>query len=139
MPTHTHAHSVTRPALGRGEHKAAAPRTTSSWAWPVSLGVVYGVYLLFLTSSNGVSDGWAAIQGLVAAVVLAAICYFVGRWQHGRMAEAEAAVYGVVFGVAMGYLLSASGETWLRSTLVGLALGASLAVATFYFVYSRGR
>lgn len=134
------SHTITPPVMRRRERGVTSEgRTVSSWAWPIGLGLVYGVYALVVEHGNGTGAGWAAVRGMSAAVVLAAVCYLIGRWQRTWPAEAVGTAYGVVCSVSMGYLLSLAGRDWLWSSLVGLAIGASLGLSTFYFVHMRGR
>ncbi|GAA1909826.1 hypothetical protein [Streptantibioticus ferralitis] len=121
---------------GRPHHRTAQAHR-SSWVVPTVLGVIFGAYALFLEQANGVSAGTAALRGLVAAVVMAAVCFLIGRRQRWMQAESQAIAYGVVFGMAMGYLINLSGATLLKSSLLGLAFGGGMVVATFYLSYAR--
>ncbi|AEW92635.1 hypothetical protein SCATT_02640 [Streptantibioticus cattleyicolor NRRL 8057 = DSM 46488] len=112
---------------------------TGSWLWPLVLAVFIGGYALFLYHNHGHSPEDSGLRGAVTAIVFGVLCYLAGRWHHGRRAELTAGVYGAVFGIGLGFLLFLSGETLLRSSLVGFALGASMGLSTYYFAHMRGR
>ncbi|WP_269858587.1 hypothetical protein [Streptomyces sp. RPT161] len=126
-----------QPARHGRPHQRVTQRHRSGWVVPAVLGFAFGAYALFLEQANGVDAGIAALRGLVAAVVLGAVCFVIGRRQHWMQAESQAAAYGVVFGMAMGYLLNLSGWSLLRSCLLGLVFGLAMAAGTFYFSYMR--
>ena len=109
----------------------------SAWAVPLVIGLVFGGWSLFVEQDNGVDTGVAALRGLVAWVVMAVVCYLIGRRQRWMQPETQAIAYGVVFGIAMGYLINLGGHWWLRSTLMGLAFGLGMGVTTFYYSYAR--
>ncbi|WP_127360246.1 hypothetical protein [Actinacidiphila soli] len=122
--------------------QATAPtrrrRTTrSSWGAPIELGVVFGGYAAWISNSNGGSTTRTALIAVVGTVALAIVCYVVGRVGPAVARELRAALHGAVFGCAMGYLLSLSGYSLLRASLVGLALGASVTAASFYWFYEH--
>ncbi|MGW0901511.1 hypothetical protein ACWD0G_31855, partial [Streptomyces goshikiensis] len=48
------------------------------------------------------------------------------------LAELRAAAYGVFAAIAMGYLYSLSGQSILRSVLIGLAVGLATGAGAFY-------
>jgi hypothetical protein len=106
---------------------------------PLLLGVAVGLYAVFLEHTQGAPAGRAWLVGLITCAVTAVICYAVGRVQDGLMREVRAATYGAVFGGAMGYLLSLSGWTILKASLVGLVLGMSMVVVSFYLFYTHQR
>ena len=124
-----HARSATPSSRGR---YFSAPTGMSSWAIPATLAVSYCLYTAFIADDHGWSTGLTWLIALVAGAVLGIVCYVVGRWQSGRQPETVAVVYGVVFGIAMGYLLSLNEWPILKSCGVGLALAASMAVAVYY-------
>ncbi|MDX6351290.1 MAG: hypothetical protein QOF84_6080 [Streptomyces sp.] len=109
----------------------------SSWGTPVALGVVFGGYAAWIANSNGSSTTRTTLIAVVGTVALALVCYVVGRVGPAVARELRSALYGIVFGCAMGYLLSLSGYSLLRASLVGLALGASMTAASFYWFYEH--
>lgn len=135
MSTHT-AGPVRHELPGRAQ--PAAPHI-AAWAVPVVLGVAYGGYTTFEDAENGRSAGAAGILGAVVTVIVVAVCYFIGRVQAGVQAETRAFMYGIFFGCAMGFLVSVSGDSILKSAGIGLALGLSMGLVTFYIAYGKGR
>lgn len=136
MPSHTPAlrHQGTR-ASARG----ASGRSMASWAVPASLAVVYMLYTVFLAGNNGYTGGQGWLMGFISAIVVFALCYAIGQLQHRVQPETASALYAVVFGCAMGWLLSLSGQTWLKAGFLGLALAISMGVAIFYVDHSHRR
>ncbi|OEJ25935.1 hypothetical protein AS594_16960 [Streptomyces agglomeratus] len=104
---------------------------------PAVLGVVYGFYASFLARDAGPITGWNVVFGILCAVVLAALCLLLGRVQGALIPLVRASAYGTLFGVALGFLHSLAGNTILESAVVGLALAAGMAAATFYIFYTR--
>ncbi len=129
QPVRTTAHGRPRLPVGQGHR--------SAWVVPLIIGFVFGGWSLFVAQDSGADAGTAAIGGLVAWVVMAVVCFLIGRRQHRMQAESQAIAYGVVFGVAMGYLINLGGHGWLRSSLMGLAFGLAMGATTFYFSYAR--
>lgn len=109
----------------------------SSWGVPAAIALVYCLYTAFVAGDNNRSTGRTWLIALVSAGILGVVCYAVGRWQTGRQAETVGAAYGVVFGCAMGYLLSLNGWSILRTALIGLALAASMGVCAFYISHTH--
>jgi hypothetical protein len=106
----------------------SAPRGLSSVAIPAFIALCYCLYAAFIAGDNGWSTGLTWLIALVS-----------GRWQSGRQPETVAAVYGVIFGLAMGYLLSLNGWSILKSCGSGLALAAAMAVSVFYIDHTHQR
>ncbi|GFH36449.1 hypothetical protein [Streptomyces pacificus] len=111
-------------------HTAVPQRRQSStlgMVLPAVLGVIYGLYTSFLARMSGESGAAQFAIGLVSCVVLAGLCYALGRYQHGLPRELRAAAYAVLVGSAFGYLHSLSGD----SILMSVVLSAIIAAATF--------
>jgi hypothetical protein len=132
--------SMTQPvptARHERPHPRVRPRQRRAWVVPAVIGFVFGGWALYLEQDNGVDAGAAAWHGLVAWVVMGVVCFLIGRRQRWMQAESQAIAYGVVFGIAMGYLINLGGHGWLRSVLMGLAFGLAMGVTTFYYSYAR--
>ncbi|MBV9022570.1 MAG: hypothetical protein JO362_01910 [Streptomycetaceae bacterium] len=120
---------------GRRKQQGARHRATS-WAIPVVLGVIYGMYALWLDSNSPQPTPTAALLGLIAAIVMGALCYVVGRAQPRWSAETRGIVYGALFGVGMGFLVSlAHTSSVLKCTAIALASGVGMGVCAFYISY----
>lgn len=118
-----------------GEQRQGERRHASAWVIPVVLGVVYGLYALWLDSNSPQPTPTAALLGLIAAIVMGALCYAVGRAQPRMSAEARGIVYGLLFGVGMGFLVSLTNDSVLRSTAIALASGAGMGICACYISY----
>ncbi|WP_328537703.1 hypothetical protein [Streptomyces sp. NBC_00344] len=118
-----------------------APRrqhlSTAAWALPVGLGVAYGFYAAYIQSSgHGLSTAQLVVS-LVSGIALAALAFGLGRIQHRMSRELRSAAYGVLFGGAMGFLYSMTGESVLLSSFIGAGLGAGMLITVFYLLYTH--
>jgi uncharacterized membrane protein len=137
-----HRHGARRTASATPSSRArvlSAPRGLSSVGIPATIALSYCLYAAFVAGDNGWSTGLTWLIALVSAGVLGVVCFAVGRWQSGRQPESIAVVYGMVFGIAMGYLLSLNDWSILKSCGVGLLLAASMAVSVFYIAHTHQR
>ncbi len=120
-----------------GPSPRGALARASSVGIPVVLAIAYCLYAAFMAGDNGWSTGLTWLIALVSGAVLGLVCFVVGRWQAGRQSESVATVYAVVFGCAMGYLLSLSDWSILKASLVGFALALSMGVSVFYISHTH--
>ncbi|MFD5101755.1 hypothetical protein [Streptomyces albidochromogenes] len=104
---------------------------------PVVLGLVYGYYAAFLARDAGAVTGLNFGFGMLCAAVFAGLCFLLGRTQRAMIPLVRAAAYGALTGVAVGFLHSLADNTVLDATIIGLAVGAGMAAATFYIFYTR--
>lgn len=104
---------------------------------PAVLGVVYGIYASFIARDAGPVTGWDVGFGVICAVIVAGLCFLLGRTQRAMIPLVRAAAYGTLFGVALGFLHNLADNTILNSSVVGLALGAGMTAAAFYVFYTR--
>ncbi|MCX4675922.1 hypothetical protein OG413_11495 [Streptomyces sp. NBC_01433] len=131
----THAAMPTR----GGSRASARARHHSplAWALPLTLGVIFGFYAAFIRRDGGPSTGGQVLLGLVSGVALAALCFALGRIQHVLPRELRAAAYGVLTACAIGFLVSLTGTSVLRSTGLGVLVGAVMLCVSFYIFYTR--
>jgi Flp pilus assembly pilin Flp len=125
---HAHAAPSTRPQL---------QLHTSAWAIPLTLGVVFGGYAAFIADNNGASTTRTTLIAVIGCVALTAVCYAVGAARTSLAREPRSAAFGVVFGCAMGYLLSLSGYSVLKAGLVGATLGLAMTATSYYWFYQH--
>ncbi|MFI1965554.1 hypothetical protein ACH429_15815 [Streptomyces pathocidini] len=118
------------------EHRVGALRGMSVGI-PLTLGIAYGLYAAWLSSNNGESNTFITIVALVGGAAVAALCFLLGKAQRRLKREQRAAAYAVLFGGAMGYLQSLSGETWLKAGFLGLFMGLGMAIVVFYLRYTH--
>ncbi|MFI1969653.1 hypothetical protein BLA24_15500 [Streptomyces cinnamoneus] len=138
MPTHSitpgrhygHEGPGPVPRTGRARHADHAGRAT--WAVPVALGVVLGLYAVFLAHDNGFGTAQGWLVGLIAALVSTGAGYALLRWRDRMVAEVRAAAFGALLGTGIGFLYSLTGPTVLRAVEVGLLCGLGMALASYY-------
>ncbi|MFI5768890.1 hypothetical protein ACIA74_10105 [Streptomyces sp. NPDC051658] len=131
----THAAMPTR---GRtGPRAQARGHSALSWAIPVTLGAAYGLYASFILRNNGASGGRQFWYGLITAVVLAVLCFALGRIQHAMLPLVRAVVYGALTAAAVGLLVGLTDSSVLRSSALGLAVGLGMFITTFYIFYTH--
>ncbi|MFG2671773.1 hypothetical protein [Streptomyces sp. NPDC048445] len=121
----------------RGVRARAQHPSTTSWALPVTLGVVLGWYATSIVRGGGVLTGGQLALGLISGAVLAVLCFGLGRVQKRLPVELAAAAYGVLFGGSIGFLYSLSGKSVLAASVLGLLTGAAMLAASFYAFYTR--
>ncbi|MDX3226187.1 hypothetical protein [Streptomyces sp. ME19-01-6] len=118
-------------------HLQARPHPSASWVVPVVLGILYGGWAMFIDHNQGTPAPWAALLGVVAAVVVGALCYLVGRVQSALMPELRSAAYGALFGCAFGFMYSLSGHAVFRSSMMGLGGALAMYAASLYVFRTR--
>lgn len=104
---------------------------------PVTLGLLYGIYVAFADRDHDPLTGGNILLGVVCGVVLAGLCFLLGRTQSRMVRELRAAAYGSLFGVATGFLISLSHASVLKASALGAVLGAAMMLVTFYIFYTR--
>ncbi|MBW5485549.1 hypothetical protein [Streptomyces bambusae] len=119
--TRTHAGQTTRESLIRA----------------LMLGLVYGVYAAFLQRQMGPVDAGNILFGILTGAIFAACMVGMHRVAPRLMRELRATMYGAFAGIAMGYLYSLTGDSVLRSTGIGLLVGAGVGVVAFYRYYTH--
>ncbi|MDT0545973.1 hypothetical protein [Streptomyces lonegramiae] len=130
-PTAAPAHHRHRPHLSL-PHVQVRAHPSASWVVPTVLGILYGGYVMFIDHNQGTPAPWAGLFGLMAAVVVGALCYLIGRTQSALMPELRAAAYGALLGCAFGFLYSVSGHSVFRSSMMGLAGGLAMYAVSYY-------
>ncbi|MEU1310274.1 hypothetical protein ABZ419_15445 [Streptomyces cinnamoneus] len=141
MPTHSimpgrhQAHEGPGPVSRTGHVRTDEATARWTWAVPVTGGLVFGLYAVFLAHDNGFSEltGW--MLGLVAAVVSMGLGYFLIHERNQMIAEVRAAAFGAFFGVCMGFLRSLVDASVLRSVGMGLIFGLCMGLVSYYVFY----
>ncbi|MEE1813242.1 hypothetical protein [Streptomyces sp. BE133] len=131
----THAAMPTRGRTGAGASERR--HSTLAWAIPVTLGAAYGLYASFILRNNGASGGRQFWYGLICAVVLAVLCFGLGRIQHTMIPLVRAVAYGALTAAAIGLLVGLTDSSVLRSSALGLTVGLGMFITTFYIFYTR--
>ncbi|MEU0740073.1 hypothetical protein [Streptomyces sp. NPDC006134] len=118
--------------FGEGVHTAA------KWAVPVVLGLLYGYWAAANRRGGGPITGWNLLFGFLTALVFMVLYIAVRAVAQRLRREAHAAVWAAFAGIALGFLYSQSAEaTVLKSSGMGLLVGAALFVMLFYRYYTR--
>ncbi|MEV6163525.1 hypothetical protein AB0L71_16625 [Streptomyces sp. NPDC052052] len=132
----THAAMPFRRQAGAGAHRRAR-HSAASWAIPVTLGAAYGLYASFILRNHGASGGRQFWYGLITAVVLAVLCFALGRIQHRLLPLVRGVAYGALTSAAIGLLVGLTGSSVLRSSALGLSVGLGMFIASFYLFYTH--
>ncbi|MFB7913575.1 hypothetical protein [Streptomyces sp. NPDC056061] len=134
-----HAMMPTR-RRARGRGPAHARRSNmSAWAVPAVLGAVYGLYASFILRNHGATGYRQFWYGLLTAVVLAVLCFALGRTQRSMLPLVRGAAYGALTAAAIGLLVGLTGSSVLRSSALGLSVGLGMFVTAFYIFYTHER
>ncbi|CAD5970533.1 MULTISPECIES: hypothetical protein [Streptomyces] len=125
----------------KGARAHARPRSLTPYAVavPLALGIIYGFYAAFIRRDGGPSTGGQVVLGLVSGAAVAALCFALGRIQRALPHGLRALAYGALTACAIGFLVSLTDTSVLRSTVLGLVVGVGVFLTTFYLFYSRER
>jgi hypothetical protein len=108
-----------------------------SVAVPVVLGLVYGYWAAANRRSGGEITGWNLLFGFVTAIAFM-VLYAAVRYVAARMIrEVHAIMWGAFAGGTFGFLYSQTDASVLRSSLMGLVIGAVCFVVLFYRYYTH--
>jgi hypothetical protein len=116
-----------------------SPRThaMAKVAVPVVLGLVYGYWAAANRRDAGPITGWNLLFGFLTALVFAVLYAAVREVAPRLRRELHALLWFAFTGCAIGFLYSQTGESVLRSTGLGLVVGAGVLVTLFYRYYTR--
>ncbi|MFE9722209.1 hypothetical protein ACFYQ5_01015 [Streptomyces sp. NPDC005794] len=121
----------------RARTPARQGHSALAWAVPLALGVILGFWAFFIKRDGGATTGGQIWLGVVSGVVFAALCYALVRIRWALPREMRATAFGVLTGVAVGFLSSLHGRSVLTSAAIGLAVGAGMLCTMFYAYYTR--
>ncbi|MFG2990868.1 hypothetical protein ACGFZK_16540 [Streptomyces sp. NPDC048257] len=128
------------PTAPRRQHRRTTDMThlsKSAYARPLLLGLVYGVWAAFMKRQMGPVDAGNVFYGILCGVLFAGIMFALARIGPRMKREVHAAAYGAFGGIAVGYLHSLTDQSILKSTVVGLAVGAGVGAIAFYRYYTH--
>ncbi|MFJ7075389.1 hypothetical protein [Streptomyces sp. NPDC098781] len=116
---------------------SARTHMIASVAVPLVLGLIYGYWAAANRRSGGEITGWNLLFGFLTA--LAFIVAYVGVRALGphMRRELHAVVWAAFVGGSFGFLYSQTDASVLRSSLMGLAVGAAWFVVMFYRYYTH--
>lgn len=106
-------------------------------AVPVTLGILYGVWAPFIQRHGSPLNALQITLGVVSGLAVAGLVFVLMRLPRTMAPELRAMSFGVVAGVSVGFLHSLTYASVLRSSGIGLAVGAAAALATFYYFHTR--
>ncbi|MER5306822.1 hypothetical protein ABT034_03335 [Streptomyces sp. NPDC002773] len=111
--------------------------STHGWGFPVTVGVLYGLYASTVARHGGDTTLGQLWLGLVSAVVLAVGIHTLHRYGRALPRELRAVAWGSLTGIAVGFLFSLSGASVLSSSGLGLAAAGVNAAAAYYAFYTH--
>ncbi|MEJ8670276.1 MULTISPECIES: hypothetical protein [unclassified Streptomyces] len=116
---------------------SARTHRVASVAMPVVLGLVYGYWAAANRRSGGEITGWNLLFGFVTAAAFM-VLYVAVRWVASRMIrEVHAVLWAAFTGGTFGFLYSQAPNTVLRSSIMGLVIGAACFAVLFYRYYTH--
>ncbi|WP_066933255.1 hypothetical protein [Streptomyces sp. NBRC 110611] len=121
-----------RPPEQTSRLAAMAGRVPPTVSLPIIAALAFGCFTIFRAHAAGMKGGPALLYGVAAAVVTGALGLVVVHFQRTMLTETRAIAYGALFGAAVGWNYSLGGETVLKSSGFGFALGAVMLVTALY-------
>ncbi|MEU9051271.1 hypothetical protein AB0D37_12780 [Streptomyces sp. NPDC048384] len=129
--------AVTTGLSGLPDVFSARTHRVASVAVPVVLGLVYGYWAAANRRAGGEITGWNLLFGFVTAAAFM-VLYVAVRWVASQVIrELHAVLWAVFAGGTFGFLYSQGGNSVLRSSIMGLAIGAAFFVVLFYRYYTH--
>ncbi|WP_405585842.1 hypothetical protein [Streptomyces sp. NBC_01092] len=104
---------------------------------PIVLGLVYGYWAAANRRSGGEITGWNLLFGFVTAIAFMILYVGVRALAPHMRREQHAIVWGVFGGGSFGFLYSQTDASVLRSSIMGLVIGAVFFVVLFYRYYTH--
>lgn len=108
-----------------------------TWAGPVVLGIVYGIWTAANARDGGAPTGGNILLGFVAGAAFAVLYAAVRRAAPALPRELRAAAWATFAGIAFGFLYSLGGASVLRSAGMAAVVAAAVFAVTFYRYYTR--
>ncbi|MFE3247934.1 hypothetical protein [Streptomyces sp. NPDC059209] len=106
-------------------------------AVPVALGILYGIWAPFIQRHGSPLNALQITLGVVSGLAVAVLVFVLMRLPKTMTPELRALAFGVVAGVSVGFLHSLTYASVLRSSGIGMVVGAAAAIATFYYFHTR--
>lgn len=117
--------------FGPGAHRAV------KWALPLVLGLLFGYWAAANRRGGGPLTGWNLLFGFVAAFAFMALYVAVRALAPRLRREPHALLWAGFAGAAVGFLVSQTGSTLLRSAGLGLVVAAAFLAVLFYRFSTR--
>ncbi|MFJ8634886.1 hypothetical protein [Streptomyces sp. NPDC093568] len=116
---------------------SARTHRVASVAVPVVLGLVYGYWAAANRRAGGEITGWNLLFGFVTTIAFIILYVGVRALAPHMRRELHAVVWAAFTGGAFGFLYSQTDASVLRSSLMGLAVGAVCFAVMFYRYYTH--
>jgi uncharacterized membrane protein YsdA (DUF1294 family) len=116
---------------------SARTHRVASVAVPVVLGLVYGYWAAANRRSGGEITGWNLLFGFVTAVAFMVLYVAVRQVASRTIREVHAILWSAFVGGAFGFLYSQTDASVMKSSFLGLAIGAVGFVVLFYRYYTH--
>ncbi|MBD0708984.1 MULTISPECIES: hypothetical protein [unclassified Streptomyces] len=113
------------------------PFRPHGWLFPAVVGVFYGLYATTVARHGGPATLGQLWLGLLSAALLAGGIHALRRYGRAFHREARSAAWGVLTGVAVGFLYSLSGASVFSSSGLGLAFAGLAGVGAYYLFYTH--
>ncbi|MCT7357285.1 hypothetical protein N4P33_34865 [Streptomyces sp. 15-116A] len=104
---------------------------------PVVLGLIFGYWAAANARRGGPITGWNLLLGFVSAAAFIVVYLALQAVAPKLPRELHAVAWGAFTAIAVGFLVSQSDESVLRSAWLGLISGAGVFAILFYRYYSR--
>jgi len=111
--------------------------TAARYGIPVVLGLVYGFWAAANRRGGGEITGWNILFGFVTALAFIVLCVAVATLAPLLKRELHSGVKSAFAGASVGFLYSQTGDSVLRSAVLGLVVAAAIYVVFFYRYYTR--
>ncbi len=102
------------------------------WAWPASLGLVYGYWAAAIDREGGPITGWNLLFGFASALAFTVLYLGVRTVAPRLKREPRALAWAAFTGIAYGFLFSQTGASVLHSSVMALAGATAVFTAAFY-------
>lgn len=106
-------------------------------AVPIVLGLVYGSWAATNRRYGGPLTGWNILFGFLTALVFAVLCITLLSVAPKLRREVHAVLWGAFSGAAIGFLVSQSNMSVLRSAALGVGVMAGVFAFLFYRYYTH--
>ncbi len=131
------ARTATAGTKGLPDVFSARTHRAMSLVVPVVLGLVYGYWAAANRRSGGEITGWNLLFGFVTAAAFMVLYVAVRSIASRAIREVHAVLWAAFTGGTFGFLYSQTDASVLRSSLMGLAIGAACFVVLFYRYYTH--
>ncbi|MGX1131938.1 Ca2+/Na+ antiporter [Streptomyces glaucescens] len=116
---------------------SARTHRIARWAWPVSLGLVYGYWAAANDRAGGPITGWNLLLGFASALAFIVLYMAVRAAGSHLQREVHALLWAVFSGCAFGFLYAQTGASVWASVGMGAWIGVVMFAVLFYRYYTH--